>query len=124
HSLPLHPTQLYESIGQLCLFLGLVVARRYRRFHGEIFAIWLICYAILRSTVELFRGDLERGTLNGLLTSLGLTSLAEKVPLEAWYKFSPSQFISLCMFALGATILYRRGREVFFHHAQAAPTSA
>jgi len=124
HSLPVHPTQLYESIGQLCLFIGLVIARRYRRFHGEIFAIWLICYALLRTTVELFRGDLERGTLNGLLSSLGLTSLAEKVPLEAWYNISTSQFISLCMFALGATILYRRGREVFFQHPHAAPTSA
>jgi phosphatidylglycerol---prolipoprotein diacylglyceryl transferase len=124
HTLPVHPTQLYESIGQFCLFLALVVARRYRRFHGEIFAIWLICYAILRSTVELFRGDVERGTLNGLLSSLGLTSLAERVPLEAWYNISISQFISLCMFGLGLAILYRRGREVFFQQPQPAPTSA
>ncbi len=63
---------------------------------------------------ELFRGDLERGTLNGLLNYLGLTSLAQKVPLEAWYNISTSQFISLCMFALGATILYRRGRQMLF----------
>lgn len=124
HTLPVHPTQLYESIGQFCLFLGLIVARRYRRFHGEIFAIWLIGYAILRSTVELFRGDVERGTLNGLLNSLGLNSLAEKVPLEAWYNISISQFISLCMFGLGLSILYRRGREVFFQQPQTAPTSA
>lgn len=124
HTLPVHPTQLYESIGQFCLFLGLVVARRYRRFHGEIFAIWLICYAILRTTVELFRGDVERGTLNGLLNSLGLTALAEGIPLEAWYNISISQFISLCMFGLGLVILYRRGREVFFQQPQPAPTSA
>jgi len=124
HTLPVHPTQLYESVGQFGLFLALVVARRYRRFHGEIFAIWLICYAILRSTVELFRGDVERGTLNGLLSSLGLTSLAERVPLEAWYNISISQFISLCMFGLGLAILYRRGREVFFQQPQPAPTSA
>jgi phosphatidylglycerol---prolipoprotein diacylglyceryl transferase len=124
HTLPVHPTQLYESVGQFCLFLALIVARRFRRFHGEIFAIWLICYAILRSTVELFRGDLERGTLNGLLSSLGLTSLAERVPLEAWYNISISQFISLCMFGLGLAILYRRGREVFFQQPQPLPTSA
>ena len=124
HTLPVHPTQLYESVGQFCLFLALVVSRRFRRFHGEIFAIWLICYAILRSTVELFRGDVERGTLNGLLGSLGLTSLAERVPLEAWYNISISQFISLCMFGLGLAILYRRGREVFFQQPQPAPTSA
>ncbi len=114
HTLPIHPTQLYESIGQLALLFGLLVMRRYRRFHGQILGIWLMCYAILRSTVELFRGDLERGTLNGLLNYLGLTSLAQKVPLEAWYNISTSQFISLCMFALGATILYRRGRQMLF----------
>lgn len=112
HTLPLHPTQLYESVGQFALFLGLLALRRYRRFHGQIFAIWLMCYAVLRTTVELFRGDVERGTLNGLLNSLGLTSLAQKVPLEAWYNISTSQFISLCMFALGASILYRRGRQI------------
>jgi len=123
HTLLLHPTQLYESIGQFCLLVALLVMRRYRRFHGEIFASWLICYAILRSTVEFFRGDLERGTLHGLLNSMGLTSLAQKIPLEAWYNTSISQFISLCMFALGATIFYHQGRRVLFQPA-VAPTSA
>lgn len=114
HTLPIHPTQLYESIGQFILFISLLMLRRYRRFHGQIFAIWLMCYAVLRTTVELFRGDVERGTLNGLLNYLDLTSLAQKVPLEAWYNISTSEFISLCMFALGATILYRRGRQMLF----------
>jgi phosphatidylglycerol:prolipoprotein diacylglycerol transferase len=123
HTLLLHPTQLYESIGQFFLLVALLVMRRYRRFHGEIFATWLICYAILRSTVELFRGDLERGTLHGLLDSLGMAYLAQKIPLEAWYNISISQFISLCMFALGATIFYHRGRGVLFRPA-IAPTSA
>ena len=81
--------------------------RGFRRFHGMIFGTWLICYAMLRSTVELFRGDVERGTLHGLLNYLGMPSLAEKVPLEAWYNMSVSQFISLCMFSLGATVLVR-----------------
>ncbi len=109
-TLPLHPTQLYESFGQLLLFALLVVARRYRRFHGEIFALWLMAYAVLRSTVEAFRGDLERGTLHGLLESLGLLDLANKVPLEAWYNLSTSQFISLGMFAAGATLMVRGRR--------------
>lgn len=114
HTFPLHPTQLYESIGQLCLFAGLLTLRRFRRFHGQIFGLWLMAYAVLRTTVELFRGDVERGTLNGLLNNLGLSGLAQKVPLEAWYNISTSQFISLCMFTLGATLLYRRGKQVLF----------
>ncbi len=111
HTLGLYPTQLFESVGQLILFAGLLTLRRYRRFHGQIFAIWLMCYAVLRSAVELFRGDVERGTLHGLLQYLGLNSLAERVPLEAWYNVSTSQFISLCMFGLGATVLARKMRE-------------
>lgn len=105
HTFPVHPTQLYESFGQLVMFAGLMTLRRYKRFHGQIFAIWLMAYAVLRSTVELFRGDVERGTLNGLLNSMRMDGLARAVPLEAWYNISTSQFISLCMFALGATLI-------------------
>ncbi len=109
-TLPLHPTQLYESFGQLCLLLLMLFLRRYRRFHGQIFGMWLMGYAMLRSSVELFRGDLERGTLSGLLSSLGIT---DRLPKEAWYNISISQFISLCMFSLGAAVLIRKGRQVW-----------
>jgi phosphatidylglycerol:prolipoprotein diacylglycerol transferase len=105
-TLPIHPTQLYESLAQLILFVLLMIARRYRRFHGQILALYLIGYAIIRTTVELFRGDFERGTLHKLI---------EQVPLDAWWNISTSQFISLVMFALGVTLLVRRSpasREV------------
>jgi phosphatidylglycerol---prolipoprotein diacylglyceryl transferase len=112
-TLPLHPTQLYESIGQLFLFCFLVVMRRYRRFHGEILALYLMLYAVLRTTVELFRGDLERGTLHGLLEDwLGTQALAARVPPEAWYNVSTSQGISLIMFAIGAALMVRGLRGV------------
>jgi phosphatidylglycerol:prolipoprotein diacylglycerol transferase len=110
-TLPVHPTQVYESLGQMVLFVSLLFLRRTRRFHGQIFAMWLMAYAVLRTTVELFRGDVERGTLHGLLESLGAQGLARAVPLEAWYNISTSQFISLCMFSFGATLLYRRMRR-------------
>jgi phosphatidylglycerol---prolipoprotein diacylglyceryl transferase len=98
-TLPIHPTQLYESLAQLLLFVGLMIARRYRRFHGQILALYLIGYAIIRTTVEMFRGDFERGTLHKLI---------EQVPLDAWWNISTSQLISLVMFALGVTLLVRR----------------
>lgn len=110
-TLPVHPTQLFESLGQVGLFAGLLYLRRARRFHGQIFSLWLMAYAVLRSTVELFRGDTERGTLHGLLTAEA-PSLAHWVPLEAWYNISTSQFISLCMFTFGATLLYQRSRRL------------
>lgn len=112
HTLPVHPTQLYESVGQMGLFVMLLFLRRYRRFHGQIFGLWLMCYAVLRSSVELFRGDVERGTLNGLLNYLGASGLAQKVPLEAWYNISTSQFISICLFSLGAWTIARKSQEL------------
>lgn len=103
HTLPVHPTQLYESFGQMVLFVSLLLMRRFRRFHGFIFALWLMCYAVLRTSVELFRGDLERGTIHGLI---------ESVPFDAWYNISTSQFISLCMFSLGAWTLVKNFRRL------------
>jgi phosphatidylglycerol:prolipoprotein diacylglycerol transferase len=110
-TLPVHPTQLFESLGQAALFASLLFLRRYRRFHGQIFSLWLMAYAVLRSTVELFRGDTERGTLHGLLADKA-PSLVHWVPLEAWYNISTSQFISLCMFTFGATLMYQRSRRL------------
>ncbi|MFL5350919.1 MAG: prolipoprotein diacylglyceryl transferase family protein, partial [Hyalangium sp.] len=110
-TLPVHPTQLFESVGQVLIFASLLFLRRYRRFHGQVFSTWLMAYAVLRSTVELFRGDTERGTLHGLLTD-SAPSLAHFVPLEAWYNISISQFISLCMFTFGAALMYQRSRRL------------
>ncbi|MCL2178944.1 MAG: prolipoprotein diacylglyceryl transferase [Proteobacteria bacterium] len=106
-SLAVHPTQLYEAAGQLLLFLFLLFMRSWRRFHGQIFGMWLICYALLRSTVELFRGDLERGTLYHLLHWMNMPGLAAEIPLEAWYNISTSQAISLGIAALGVWVLAR-----------------
>jgi len=60
---PLHPPQLYESLGTalLCVLLLRLVKRR-PGFSGETFARYLIGYALLRGTIELFRGD-PRGTV-------------------------------------------------------------
>ncbi len=64
---PLHPTQLYEALGELTLFAVLVyLVRPRKRFHGQVLAAWLMAYAVLRTTVEFFRGDVERGVVQGL----------------------------------------------------------
>ncbi|HEX9050554.1 MAG TPA: prolipoprotein diacylglyceryl transferase [Anaeromyxobacter sp.] len=66
-TLPLHPVQLYEAFGELAIFLLLVLLVRPRkRFHGQVLATWLLLYAILRTVVEVFRGDVERGVVAGL----------------------------------------------------------
>jgi phosphatidylglycerol:prolipoprotein diacylglycerol transferase len=82
--------QLYESFGELALFLVLVLAVRPRkRFHGQVLAAWLLLYAILRTVSELFRGDVERGVVAGL---------------------GVGQWTSLAIFAVGAAI-WAHGRK-------------
>jgi len=62
---PLHPSQLYESLGTLVLLFILLVALKHRRFQGQVFALYLLLYAVLRFTLEFFRGDVARGTVFG-----------------------------------------------------------
>jgi phosphatidylglycerol:prolipoprotein diacylglycerol transferase len=63
--IPLHPSQLYESFGTLALMFVLIAVLRNRRFHGQVVSCYLISYAVLRFTLEFFRGDVARGTVFG-----------------------------------------------------------
>lgn len=69
-ALPVHPTQLYESGFEMAMFWLLLLWRPHKRFHGQLFLIWLAIYPIARTIIELYRGDKERGVwLLGLSTS-------------------------------------------------------
>lgn len=60
---PIYPTQLWEAGGTFVLFLILSAFFRYfRKFDGQIMALYLMTYAGLRYAIELFRGDTIRGT--------------------------------------------------------------
>ncbi|MBL8600574.1 MAG: prolipoprotein diacylglyceryl transferase [Myxococcales bacterium] len=79
-SLPVHPTQLYESLG--CLLIAAAcyygIAPR-KRYDGQVFVWFLASYSVLRTLLEFLRND-ERGGLLGLSTSQ-LISLAICLPL-------------------------------------------
>ncbi|WP_242360652.1 MULTISPECIES: prolipoprotein diacylglyceryl transferase [Anaeromyxobacter] len=84
-TLPLHPTQLYEAFGELALFLLLaLVIRPRKRFHGQVLASWLLAYAVLRTVVELFRGDVERGVYLGLGAGQWTSFLILAVGVAVW----------------------------------------
>jgi phosphatidylglycerol:prolipoprotein diacylglycerol transferase len=88
-TLPLHPTQVYESAGELLIFLLLIaVVRPRKRFHGQVIATWLVLYAALRAAVEVFRGDVERGVVAGLgvgqWTSLAIFAAGAAIFLLGW----------------------------------------
>ena len=83
-SLPVHPTQVYESLGSLALaaFCVYVVMPR-KRYDGEVFAVFIAGYAVLRFALEFLRRD-ERGGLLGLSTSqlIGLALVAFAVAIH------------------------------------------
>lgn len=64
-----HPTQIYESAGSLAIaaFCALVVHPR-KRYDGQVFAAFLVLYAVLRCLLEILRRD-DRGGAFGLSTS-------------------------------------------------------
>lgn len=80
NAVPRFPVQLLEAGINLLLFLALMIYGRKRRKPGVLLGIYLICYAIIRFTLEFFRGDVERGIFFGISTS---------------------QWISLCLIFIG-----------------------
>jgi phosphatidylglycerol:prolipoprotein diacylglycerol transferase len=60
-SLPVHPTQIYESLVGACLLVLLLLVRRHQRFRGQLFLTLVFAYGALRFLLELIRDDLERG---------------------------------------------------------------
>ncbi len=79
-----HPTQIYDALLNLGLYFMLVWLFRRRKFDGQVFAVWLMGYATLRSLVESFRGDYAVHYLGGV--------------------FTPAQLLSPAVFAAGAVL--------------------
>lgn len=90
-SLPVHPTEIYSGLLNLALYFFLAWLFRHKKFDGQIFSTYLICYAVTRSIVEYFRGD-----YSVLHYHLGLT---------------PAQWVGVPTFIVGlalAVVLSRR----------------
>jgi phosphatidylglycerol:prolipoprotein diacylglycerol transferase len=66
--IPLHPTQLYEMVLELCNCLFLVWLIRRKKFDGEIIGTYMIIYGIGRFFIEFFRGDPGRGEFLGWMS--------------------------------------------------------
>ena len=57
----LHTTQLYSAGMILTIGLILWFFKQRKRFHGQVFLIYLALYAFGRSIIEVYRGDEARG---------------------------------------------------------------
>jgi phosphatidylglycerol:prolipoprotein diacylglycerol transferase len=60
-SFPVHPTQIYESLVGVLLLVLLLWQRRYTRFRGQVFLLFVFAYGMLRFILEIWRDDVERG---------------------------------------------------------------
>jgi phosphatidylglycerol:prolipoprotein diacylglycerol transferase len=84
--LPLHPSQIYESLLTLGIFVIVMWIARRKQFHGQVLLAYVTLYAAGRFVLEFFRGDPARGVVFGGV-------------------LSTSQFIAILML-LAAVLLY------------------
>ncbi len=88
YSLPVIPTQLYESLACLAIFFVLLFAQRYKRFDGFLFWLFIFLYSAFRFIVEYFRYY----DANFILGN-----------------FTVSQIISIILFIYSAVVIKVRG---------------
>jgi phosphatidylglycerol:prolipoprotein diacylglycerol transferase len=99
-SLPVHPTQLYESLLGFALFFFALAIWRHRRFRGQALLALTVLYGVGRFLLEIVRDDSQRGIYFGLSTS---------------------QWISLALVPLGLVLYLRlRRAEPVPVHARAS----
>ena len=82
-SLPVHPTQVYESLVGLALLAFSLWLGRRRAFRGQIFLSVAVGYGVLRAGLEVLRADAFRGGVGPLSTSqlIGLATAAAAAAL-------------------------------------------
>ena len=88
---PLFPTQLTESFGAFLIFVALMLFRRYKKYDGQLFWLYVLLYAVLRFIVEFFRGDAIRGLYFG-------------------NAISTSQIIAISLFILAGIMIRHLGK--------------
>jgi len=80
-NLPHLPTQLYESAANFVNFIILILFNlNSKKKKGDVLYLYLLNYGVIRTIMEVFRGDPERGTI---------------------FMFSTSTFISMFLIAAG-----------------------
>lgn len=92
HTWPLFPSQFAEAFGALIIYCLLVFTSSRKYFHGQVLLSYAVLYSVMRSCLELLRGDTERGyVIQGIL--------------------STSQFISLCVILVALIAAFMMTRQ-------------
>jgi phosphatidylglycerol:prolipoprotein diacylglycerol transferase len=103
---PLHPTQLYESLGELVIFALLYLGFLRPHRDGSVVSLYLVLYGLLRFLVEFVRfHDQQSNPLTG--------------------PFSTEQWISLALVAAGLCYwIFARNRQAVTSVSVAATRTA
>lgn len=83
-TLPVHPTQLYSSIGAFFLFLYLHFLYSYRTWDGQVISVFAMLYSIGRFLIEFLRYD-ELPLSDGLTISQNFAMGLFVVGVCAWW---------------------------------------
>jgi phosphatidylglycerol:prolipoprotein diacylglycerol transferase len=75
HGVGVHPTEIYDALLNLILYVFLAWLFRRKKFDGQIFSTYLIFYAVFRCIAEYFRGDYPADHVHAGLTSAQLVSV-------------------------------------------------
>ena len=67
--IPLHPSQIYESLLTLLIFVVLIWLAPRKKFQGQVTLAYVALYSIARFGLEYYRGDAGRGFIGPLSTS-------------------------------------------------------
>jgi prolipoprotein diacylglyceryltransferase len=89
-TLPLHPTQIYESVSMLLLFLVLTAYYSFRRRDGQVMAVLMACYGAHRFLNELLRAD-ERPVYT-VEIPVSVALVVAGVGLWLWLQYRPAQY--------------------------------
>jgi phosphatidylglycerol:prolipoprotein diacylglycerol transferase len=87
-SLPVHPTQIYESAASLAIAaICLIYVHPRKRYDGQVFLTFVTLYAAARFVLEFWRRD-DRGELFGLSTSqlIGLGLVAASIAAHRYLR--------------------------------------
>ena len=108
-SLPVHPTQLYEVLGEFFIFVLLLMLYKRRSFAGQCFFMYLFLYSLLRFCVEYYRGDnLPLSTLPSLA---GSPLLADPL-ISSFLGLTRAQVVSASLLIVsGILMLYFQSRK-------------
>ncbi len=74
--MPLHPSQIYESLAAFLIFFFLLWLAPRKKFHGQVILAYISLYSVARFVLEFWRGDPDRGTwFRGVMSTSQLISI-------------------------------------------------